>query len=96
PITPDVKKDGDVVAVGYKLPDGKWTYMICNIGNATKKISFVNANDNAPSKMNIYEVRASKCTGECTPIAASQTIHRENGAINLRVLANSFVVLSER
>lgn len=96
PITTDVKQDGDVVAVGYKLPDGKWTYMICNIGSKNKKISFVNTNPDAPKKMNLYEVRASKCSGECTPIASSGVLNRENGAINLKVLANSFVVLSEK
>ncbi|MBQ8725884.1 MAG: hypothetical protein IJY84_02140 [Clostridia bacterium] len=96
PITTDVKKDGDVVSVAYKLPDGKWTYMICNVGSSTKKISFVNTNFGAPSQMNLYEVRASKCSGECTPIEASAVLNREKGAINLKVYANSFVVLSEK
>ncbi|MBE5743054.1 MAG: hypothetical protein E7360_07065 [Clostridiales bacterium] len=96
PITKDVTEGGDVVAVAYKLPNGKWTYMICNIGDGTKRISFANMNQNQPSKMNVYEVRASKCSGECEPISSSSTINRENGAINLKVLANSFVVLSEK
>lgn len=96
PITKEVSADSDLVAVAFKLPEGKWTYMLCNIGDSTQKISMVNLNDGAPKNMNFYEVRASKCDGTCAPIAASESISRENGAINVKILPNSFVVLSER
>ncbi len=46
--------------------------------------------------MNVYEVRASKCNGVCKPIESSAKAVRENGAVNIKVLANSFVVLSEK
>ncbi len=96
PITKDVTGDDDLVAVGFKLPDGKWTYMICNTSDSSKKLSMVNVNEGKPSSMNVYEVRESKCNGVCAPVASSETVKRENGAINIKVLANSFVVLSER
>lgn len=96
PITKDVTSDNDLVSVAFKLPDGKWSYMICNTSDTPKKLSMVNLNEDKPSAMNVYEVRASKCDGVCTPIASSATLNRENGAINIKVLANSFVVLSER
>ena len=96
PITKDVTSDNDLVSVAFKLPDGKWSYMICNTSDIPKKLSMVNLNEDKPSTMNVYEVRASKCDGVCTPIASSAILNRENGAINIKVLANSFVVLSER
>ena len=96
PITTDVSGNTDLVAVAFKLPDGKWTYVACNTGSSTQKISFVNEKDGKPSKMNVYEVRASKCDGTCSPIEASSEITRENNTISLKVFANSFVVLSER
>lgn len=96
PLTTNLGASSDLVAVAFKLPDGKWTYMACNTGSSTQKISFVNENDGKPAKMNVYEVRASKCDGTCVPIAASEQISRENNTISLKVFANSFVVLSER
>lgn len=96
PITKELTGSDELVAVGFKLPDGKWTYMLCNTSDTTKKISLVNTNEDKPTEMNVYEVRASKCNGVCKPIESSAKAVRENGAVNIKVLANSFVVLSEK
>ena len=66
PITKDVTSDNDLVSVAFKLPDGKWSYMICNTSDTPKKLSMVNLNEDKPSAMNVYEVRASKCDGKPT------------------------------
>ncbi len=96
PLTKELTKSDETVAVAFKLPNGKWTYMVCNTGDTAEKLSFVNLHGKHPEKMNLYEVRASKCDGECKPMEVSNVIKIQDGAINVKVLPNSFVVLSEK
>ena len=96
PITKDLSSDATLVATAFRLPDGKWTYLVCNTGNTPRSVSFVNRNDGKPDEMNVYEVRAVKCDGTCVPVSSSATVGRENGAINVRIPAAAFTVLSEK
>ncbi len=95
-IYPIASADGELCAVAFKLPDGTWTYYVCNTSNGFKSVSFVNYNEGYPKAMNVYEVRASKLRGEVKPIVSDKTIDVADGAVNIRVPANSFVCLSTK
>lgn len=95
-VYPIVSKDNELCAIAFRLPDKSWSYMVCNTSNDVKKISFVNYNVGYPENMNVYEVRASKCDGTVKPISSDKAIAIEGGAVNVRVPANSFVVLSTK
>lgn len=95
-VYPIVSKDGDFCAVAFRLPSGDWTYYACNTSSETKKISFVNYSECYPRSMNVYEVRASKCTGEVTPVKSEIKAEINSGAINVKVAPNSFVAISTK
>lgn len=96
-IYPIKSDDGELCAVAFRLPDGNWSYMVCNNGKDYKNLSFVNYNEGYPKSMKLYEVRASLVAGlDVKPIASTDTIDVAGGAINVRVAPASFVVLSTK
>ncbi len=95
-IFPIHSEDGDVCGVAFLLPDQSWTYLFCNSGDSSQKVSLVNYNRGYPKSMNVYEVRESILDGTCKPIQSSETLQIADGAVNYTLKANSFVVFSTK
>lgn len=95
-IYPIASPDEDVCMVAYKLPDGKWTYLIANASGYTKRISVVNRWASAQVPLDVYELSASSVPDTNRVLSASKTAETEGCVVSLTLRANSFTVLSNR
>ena len=97
-IYPITSKDENVCMIAFELPDGSWSYMMANDSTDAKKVSIVNAAKNTPDEMSLYLVSESNIpvTREVKPLTSLLTLEKEDGAYNVEIPANSFIVISDK
>lgn len=90
--------DKDVAIVALKLPDGSWTYIATNSGNASKKIALVNGRQDRAKTMQMYSIKGSSIpeSGELSIVQSSKTVPTEEGVAYFSVPANGIIVLSSK
>lgn len=95
-IYPVTSSDPDVCMVAYRLPNGKWSYLIANSGKTTKKICITSLHSTAQKLMNVYTVSGTTLPNDNRTVKASSTSEMKNGALNITLRSNSFTVISNK
>ncbi len=95
-IHPVMTEDENLCMVAFELPDGSWSYMIANDSTVTKKVSVVNGLSAADMNYYLMSESTIPANREVKPISSSAVVKKADGAYNVEIPANSFVVLSDK
>ena len=97
-IYPIESEDQDVLLIGFKLPDGSWSYMIANNGAGSKKIAITNGKIDRPDSMSAYKITESLIPEDRAVVLpdAYDTIETAEGVAYVTLPARSFTVLSNK
>ena len=95
-IYPVTSSDPDVCMVAYRLPNGKWSYLIANSGKTTKKICITSLHSTAQKTMNVYTVSGTTLPNDNRTVKASSTSQMKNGSLSITLRSNSFTVISNK
>ena len=84
--------------IGFKLPDGSWSYMIANNGAGSKKIAITNGKIDRPDSMSAYKITESLIPEDRAVVLpdAYDTIETAEGVAYVTLPAKSFTVLSNK
>ena len=86
--------DADICITAYRLPNGKWTYLIANNGTQLKKVSIVSRHSTSQGQMNVYELSGSTMPSTNRTITSSRKVTMADGVMNVTLRSKSFTVIS--
>ena len=94
----EYERGADICAVAFELPDGKWTYIVVNKGEAERKIAIVNTQTGRPEELNCYKVTENEIPKDraCVLPKAYRTADVVNGVVHIEVPAKGMLVLSDK